>query len=238
MAEPAEGAAERLIASVGEPIERIITSPLRRALEVARAVAQRTGAPLHADDRLTDQDFGRWEGQAWAALPRAETAAWAADPVGTAPGGGESVADVLRRVRRAWTRIGSSEETTLVLTHALPIQCLLHLASGVPLETALARGIPFEGTVRFEGGYPERASARSGTRVSRAAQRSAPGQSAAAPVSSAGAIRRAALHEGGAAELAARSVADAAMIRGGAGVPERDREERAVQRHRDAVAGE
>lgn len=132
------------------PIGRVISSPLGRALDVARAVSRRTGASLHADDRLTDQDFGRWEGQAWNALPRDEVRAWEADPVGYAPGGGESVAAVLRRVRRAWTRIGSSEDTTLVLTHAGPIQCLLHIAAGLPLAEALRRGIAYGEVIRFE----------------------------------------------------------------------------------------
>ena len=151
MAEPAEDGAARLIDAIAEPLDRIISSPLRRALEVARAVARRTGAPLHADDRLTDQDFGRWQGQPWGALPIAEREAWEADPVGYAPGGGESAAAMLRRVRRVWTRIGSSEGTTLVLTHAGPIGCLLHIAAGLRLEEAIGRGIPYGGILRFEG---------------------------------------------------------------------------------------
>ncbi len=150
LAEPAALSAERLVEAVLDPIERIISSPLSRALEVAREVARRTGAPLHADDRLTEQAFGRWEGQPWAALPRAELEAWETDPIRYAPGGGESVAAMLRRVRRAWTRIGSSEETTLVLTHAGPVRCLLHIAAGLRLEEAVARGIPYGGVVRFE----------------------------------------------------------------------------------------
>ena len=150
LAEPADAGAERLIAAVAEPIERIVSSPLGRALDVARAVARRTGAPLHADDRLSDQDFGSWEGRAWTALPPDEMRAWQADPVLYAPGGGESLAEMLRRVRRAWTRIGSSEDTTLVLSHAGPIQCLLHVAAGLPLADALRRGIAYGEVVRFE----------------------------------------------------------------------------------------
>jgi alpha-ribazole phosphatase len=151
LAEPADAGAERLLAAVAEPIERIISSPLGRALDVAREVARRTGAPLHADDRLADQDFGSWEGQAWTALKRDEVRMWETDPVAYAPGGGESLAAVLRRVRRAWTRIGSSEDTTLVLTHAAPIQCLLHIAGGLPLAEAIGRGIAYGEVVRFEG---------------------------------------------------------------------------------------
>jgi alpha-ribazole phosphatase len=150
LAAPAEAEAERLLAAIEADIERVVSSPLRRALEVARAVAARTGAPLHADDRLTEQDFGAWEGRAWASLPRLETIVWQSDPIHHAPGGGESVAAMLRRVRHAWTRLASSEETTLVLTHAGPIQCLLHIAAAVSLGDALARSIPFGAVIRLE----------------------------------------------------------------------------------------
>ncbi len=149
LAEPAEAGAAALIAEAGEPIERIISSPLSRALLVARAVAARTGAPLHTDDRLAEMDFGAWEGQAWAALPRAEIDAWAADPLTYRPGGGESVEQVLRRVRRAWTGIASSAETTLLVTHAGPIRCLLHIAAGVPILQASGTGIAYGSVTRF-----------------------------------------------------------------------------------------
>lgn len=152
LAECAQAGAERLLAELAEPIERIICSPLSRALDVAREVAWRTGAPLHADNRLTDQDFGSWESRAWSALPPDDVQAWEADPVGYSPGGGESGIVMLRRVRRAWTRIGSSEDTTLVLTHTGPIQCLLHIAAGLPLANALRRGVAYGEVVRFEGG--------------------------------------------------------------------------------------
>lgn len=151
LAEPPEIGADKLLAIVAEPIERIVSSPLHRAMDVARIVAQRTGAPLHADDRLTDQDYGSWEGQPWSSLPRTETIAWEADPVHVAPGGGESASAMVRRLRHAWTRLASSEGTTLVITHAGPIQCLLHIATGLKLTDALTRSIPFGAVIRLDG---------------------------------------------------------------------------------------
>ncbi len=150
LAAPAAEGARAMIAAAGDPIERILTSPLGRAQDVAREVAQQTGAPLHADDRLMEMDFGAWEGVAWAAIPRAEIDAWAADPLHYKPGGGEAVADVLRRVRRAWSGIASAAETTLVVTHAGPIRCLLHVARGVPILDAIQASIAYGGITRFE----------------------------------------------------------------------------------------
>ena len=149
LAEPAEQGAAALLAAAGEPIERVITSPASRARLVAEAVAQETGARLHTDDRLQEMDFGAWEGVAWSSIPRAEIDAWAADPLRYRPGGGESVEAVLRRVRRAWTTVASAEETTLVVTHAGVIRCLLHLVRGVALAEAIKAGVAYGEVVRF-----------------------------------------------------------------------------------------
>ena len=149
LAEPAEAGAAALIAAASDPVERIVSSPLSRAWLVAQAVARATGAPLRSDDRLTEIDFGAWENVAWSAVPRAEVDAWAADPLRYQPGGGESVEAVLRRVRRAWTGIASSEATTLVVTHAGPIRCLLHIGRGVPMLQAVQASIPYGSVERF-----------------------------------------------------------------------------------------
>ena len=151
LAEPAATGAAALMAAAGEPIERIVSSPLSRALLVAQAIAARTGAALHTDDRLAEMDFGSWEGQAWAGLPRAEIDAWAAAPLLHRPGGGESVDAMLRRVRRAWTGIASSADTTLLVTHAGPIRCLLHVAGGMPLLEAIRAGVAYGSVTRFGG---------------------------------------------------------------------------------------
>ena len=150
LAEPAAAGALALMTAAGDPIERIISSPLSRAQDVAKHVAQHTGVPLHTDDRLMEMDFGTWEGVAWSAIPRPEIDAWAADPLRYQPGGGESVADLLRRVRRAWTGIASAAETTLVLTHAGPIRCLLHIARGLPILDAIQASIAYGSVTRFE----------------------------------------------------------------------------------------
>ncbi len=149
LAEPPEAGAAALVAAAIDPIERIVSSPLSRALLVAQAVAAQTGAPLHTDNRLIEMDFAAWENQPWSALPRAEIDAWAADPLHYQPGGGESVQMVLQRVRRAWSSIASSEANTLVVTHAGPIRCLLHIGQGVPLLDAITASIGYGSITRF-----------------------------------------------------------------------------------------
>lgn len=150
LAEPVEAGAAALIEAAVDPIERVVSAPASRALLIAREIAKRTGAALHTDDRLAEMDFGDWEGRAWASLPRAELDAWAADTLNYRPGGGENVASMLARIRRAWPGLASSADNTLLVTHAGPIRCLLHIAGGMPLKQALEASVPYASVTRFE----------------------------------------------------------------------------------------
>src|SRR5256885_16335695 len=82
-------------------------SPLRRCRQLAQALqALRPGLASAMDSRLLEMDFGEWEGQPWDALDRSAIDAWAADLAGHAPGRGESLATMLRRVRSEERRVG------------------------------------------------------------------------------------------------------------------------------------
>jgi broad specificity phosphatase PhoE len=45
-------------------LERVVTSPLQRAVQTAQAVAERAGLNVELDDRLIDRDYGPWAGRA------------------------------------------------------------------------------------------------------------------------------------------------------------------------------
>lgn len=74
----------------------VVTSPLRRAADVGRWLA-RWGWEHRIDARLSELDFGTWDGQAWDAIGAAAVDAWCADFAHHAPGGGEAVARLLQR---------------------------------------------------------------------------------------------------------------------------------------------
>lgn len=77
----------------------VVTSPLRRSRAVGRWLARR-GWVHRVDAALLEVDFGDWDGRPWSAVPVAQIDAWCADFAAHAPGGGESVAALLQRVRR------------------------------------------------------------------------------------------------------------------------------------------
>ena len=124
--EQATAVAARL---TGRPVDLVVTSPLSRARDTARVVADASGVPLAVDDDLAETDFGAWEGLTFAAVMAswpAELAAWQRD-ADAAPPGGESFGAVARRVNGALDRLLAEHEgqTIVVVSHVTPIKTLV-----------------------------------------------------------------------------------------------------------------
>jgi alpha-ribazole phosphatase len=125
----AEAEVTRIVAAViaHRPI-RVWSSPARRC----RAVAERCGLALRIDARLLELDFGRWEGLAWDAVPRESLDAWAADPMGFAPPGGETGAALLDRVASLHRDVSEADEDCAIIAHGGPLKLLAALLRGEP----------------------------------------------------------------------------------------------------------
>ena len=83
----------------GTPIAAVQSSPIERALETARPLAQLVGCHVEPIDALTEIDFGDWTGWTFAALD--DDPRWHAWNEHRAKGccpGGESMAAAQRRV--------------------------------------------------------------------------------------------------------------------------------------------
>jgi ribonuclease H / adenosylcobalamin/alpha-ribazole phosphatase len=123
----AAAAAERLAARGG--LDLIVTSPLERTQQTAKAVAAATGVPLVADGGWMETDFGAWEGLNHAEAERGwaeQMSAWLND-VGAAPPGGESFAATSDRVLKALDTLLAEHAgaTVLVVSHVTPMKILL-----------------------------------------------------------------------------------------------------------------
>jgi broad specificity phosphatase PhoE len=124
------GAAARLAAL--PDVAAVLTSPLRRARQTAAAVAEATGAPLQVRDRLTETDFGAWEGLTFAEArerdPELHGRWLGAEDV--APPGGESFVDVGRRVLAELAEVVAAypAATVVLVSHVTPIKMLLREA--------------------------------------------------------------------------------------------------------------
>lgn len=100
----------------------IHTSPLGRCAAVGW-VLRTWGWRHHIDPALQEMDFGDWDGRPWSTIEHAEVDAWCGDFLHHAPGGGESLADLFRRVgdwaaRARLSRSGPADGPQLVVGHA------------------------------------------------------------------------------------------------------------------------
>lgn len=129
----------------------LFSSPARRCRDLAVALAGLRGTSPLFDARLAEMDFGAWEMQAWDAIPRAEIDAWAADPVGYRPGGGETVLEMAARVAAFYGDVQRQQRDAIVICHAGTMRLLAACSANLPLrETALraarhAHAIPYGG---------------------------------------------------------------------------------------------
>jgi alpha-ribazole phosphatase len=93
LAVPPAVAADLLISEL-PPLAAVFTSPLARC----RRLAERLHPAPRVDARLAEIDFGDWEGRTWDAIGAAALDAWAADPFGHRPPGGETAREMAARV--------------------------------------------------------------------------------------------------------------------------------------------
>lgn len=121
--------------------QRIVTSPLKRCADFAHELAAQWALPLSIDARLSELDFGAWEGRHYSEL-LAEPASAAAlqgfwdDPWRHPPPQGESLGIFEQRVLDAWNELSAvcaaETSTTLVITHGGVIRLLLCAMRGLP----------------------------------------------------------------------------------------------------------
>jgi broad specificity phosphatase PhoE len=122
-----------------EPIAAVYSSPLRRALDTARAIAERHDLAVEVDEDLIEMDIGEMEGLTFQQVRERHpqfVQAWLGSGAAYQPmPGGESLLDVQERAWRALERIcGSGErETVVVVAHNFVILTILCRVLGLEL---------------------------------------------------------------------------------------------------------
>ncbi|WP_244478709.1 MULTISPECIES: histidine phosphatase family protein [unclassified Mesorhizobium] len=133
--EPLEAAAIARTAGLAHTVDRIDrlwVGPSLRARQTARALA----ADAIIKEELRDQDFGEWSGQSAAVIQEAQPrlmTAWRSDPH-MSPQGGESFADVNRRISPLMDELIALRGHTVAVTHAAIVRAAIVHVLGAPLS--------------------------------------------------------------------------------------------------------
>ena len=118
------------VAAVVVGATRLVSSPLRRALATAEALA--LPVETEVDPRWIELDYGSLDGVPLRDVPAAVWDAWRAD-VAWAPDGGESLHALGERVRAACDELApdAAAGDVVVVTHVSPIKAAVAWALGV-----------------------------------------------------------------------------------------------------------
>lgn len=109
----------------------VISSPLARARETARAIAD----DYEIDDRWIELSYGEFEGRPHGEVPAEVWRRWRADP-DFVPDGGESLATLDRRVRDACADLEPIARSgpVVVVSHVSPMKSAVAWALGTDLS--------------------------------------------------------------------------------------------------------
>ena len=96
-------------------IKRLFASPALRCRKLAVSIAERDQVEIEFDARLWEMHMGEFEGMLWKDIDRNKSARWFEDPFNNRTPGGESFADVQRRVLAA---LENASTETAIICHA------------------------------------------------------------------------------------------------------------------------
>ena len=115
------------IAAALSDIDHVISSPLKRAFETAKAI----GKPVTVDDRWIELDYGDFDGMLQADVPESTWAQWRADS-SFRPPNGESLDELDLRVRNALEDIydRAKSENIAIVSHVSPIKAAIAWSMG------------------------------------------------------------------------------------------------------------
>jgi len=141
-----------------EKIDAIYSSPLRRAVETASAIAEQHGMDVVTDDALKEVDAGELDGIAIEEVVRRYGDFWEAWVRGTGTlrmPGGETMGELQLRAWSVVTRVVGDhpDSTVIMVSHTLTILSILTTVLGMPLADfrRLRLGLASINTLDFKG---------------------------------------------------------------------------------------
>lgn len=132
-------AAAQWLAALGDKVDCVLASPVRRTRETAEVVAAALDLPVSEEPGFAEMEFGSWDGLTFLEVAERDQAgldAWLGS-LEVPPPGGESFRQVEERVLAGLDRVLAEHagRTVVVVSHVTPIKTLVAHAMGAPLES-------------------------------------------------------------------------------------------------------
>jgi len=150
--------AEKLAESLrSEPIDGIISSPLKRAYQTAQAICKFHEASIEVDSNLQEMNHGDFENISIAELREKHLPflnQWFSDPASVAMPNGESLFDLQARAWGAIEKIMGNSKNVLVVSHGMTIMTILCRIKSLDLSHAkeMLVDVASKTSVEFEDG--------------------------------------------------------------------------------------
>ncbi|WP_159475751.1 alpha-ribazole phosphatase [Dyadobacter sp. 3J3] len=124
---------ETIKTKLPENPDAIYSSPSTRCT----VLAQKLNPVFTIDDRLTELNFGDWEGATWDTVNESDLQIWMDDFVNVVVPGGESMRQMSVRVLAFWAElIQTSHKETIIVTHGGVIRLILAHLRNIELANA------------------------------------------------------------------------------------------------------
>lgn len=132
-------------ALAAKTIAAVYSSPLRRSMQTAEAVAKHHDLPVTAVEGLAEADVGQWEDRSWVDIEANDNAAYLAfreDPVANGYPGGENLRQVTDRVVDAMNTLAADHLGQHIVVSAHSVVNRLYLGELLCVPIALRRRLP------------------------------------------------------------------------------------------------
>jgi probable phosphoglycerate mutase len=135
-------------------VARVLSSPLRRAVETAHAIAEAHAVDVELEPRLIELDYGDWDRIPIDQVPAGEWRRWRDDPE-FAPPGGESLRTVTERVVPMCEELfAHGDDLVVAVSHVSPIKAAVCFALGVDERVSWRMQLDLA-SVTWIGGRPD-----------------------------------------------------------------------------------
>jgi alpha-ribazole phosphatase len=142
---------ERLALKIGDTnYDLVFSSPLQRCYLLAKFLFPEK--EIITDIRLTEMNFGEWEGKQWDEIfETQEGKVFFNDFVNTKCPGGESYTDLINKVNEFYNEVKSihTGKNMVIITHGGPIRAFMHTIEDIPPKEVFERNINFGEVIEF-----------------------------------------------------------------------------------------